>query len=124
MSDALKADLEAGYGFDDDAIILGRGLVPTLDDTVNEVYVQAPLAMLNKHGLIAGATGTGKTKTLQVFAEQLSRAGVPVFLADLKGEGLSILLSESDSTHSFDLLDALYVIERGRVTPKALEGVA
>ncbi len=92
MSDALKADLEAGYGFDDDAIILGRGLVPTLDDTVNEVYVQAPLGMLNKHGLIAGATGTGKTKTLQVFAEQLSRAGVPVFLADLKGDltGLAV----------------------------------
>ena len=56
-------------------------------------------------------------------APALARRLVEV-LADLKGEGLSILLSESDSTHSFDLLDALYVIERGRVTPKALEGVA
>ncbi|MEO6527251.1 MAG: helicase HerA-like domain-containing protein [Gemmatimonadaceae bacterium] len=45
-----------------------------------------PLAMVNRHGLIAGATGTGKTKTLQLIAEQLSAAGVPVFLADVKGD--------------------------------------
>ncbi|MFN8587039.1 MAG: helicase HerA-like domain-containing protein [Candidatus Eisenbacteria bacterium] len=45
-----------------------------------------PLAMANRHGLIAGATGTGKTKTLQLLAEQFSAAGVPVFLADLKGD--------------------------------------
>jgi DNA helicase HerA-like ATPase len=48
--------------------------------------VSLPLAMLNRHGLIAGATGTGKTKTLQLVAEQLSAAGVPVFLADVKGD--------------------------------------
>ena len=42
--------------------------------------------MLNRHGLVAGATGTGKTKTLQLMAEQLSAAGVPVFLADIKGD--------------------------------------
>ncbi|MGY1808184.1 helicase HerA-like domain-containing protein [Blastococcus sp. SYSU D00669] len=48
--------------------------------------VRVPLAMLNRHGLIAGATGTGKTKTLQLIAEQLSAAGVPVVLADVKGD--------------------------------------
>ncbi len=48
--------------------------------------VRIPLATLNRHGLVAGATGTGKTKTLQVMAEQLSAAGVPVFLADIKGD--------------------------------------
>src|SRR4051812_30394840 len=48
--------------------------------------VGIPLAMMNRHGLIAGATGTGKTKTLQLIAEQLSAAGVPVFLADIKGD--------------------------------------
>lgn len=48
--------------------------------------VRIPLSMLNRHGLIAGATGTGKTKTLQLIAEQLSDAGVPVFLADIKGD--------------------------------------
>ncbi|MFF3554638.1 helicase HerA-like domain-containing protein [Streptomyces tsukubensis] len=48
--------------------------------------VRVPLAMLNRHGLVAGATGTGKTKTLQLIAEQLSANGVPVFLADIKGD--------------------------------------
>jgi DNA helicase HerA-like ATPase len=48
--------------------------------------VTLPFAMANRHGLIAGATGTGKTKTLQLVAEQLSAAGVPVFMADLKGD--------------------------------------
>lgn len=84
--DALLDHLRAGYDIDEPTVVLGRPLTPDLHDTVNDVYVQAPLRSLNKHGLIAGATGTGKTKTLQVFAEQLSRAGVPVFLADLKGD--------------------------------------
>src|SRR6187455_3479427 len=51
-----------------------------------EPIVQMPLAMLNRHGLIAGATGTGKTRTLQLIAEQLSAAGVAVFTADVKGD--------------------------------------
>jgi hypothetical protein len=51
-----------------------------------EPIVRVPLAMMNRHGLIAGATGTGKTKSLQLVAEQLSAAGVPVFLADIKGD--------------------------------------
>ena len=42
--------------------------------------------MLNRHGLVAGATGTGKTKTLQLMAEQICAAGVPVFAADIKGD--------------------------------------
>ncbi|MEV8069690.1 helicase HerA-like domain-containing protein [Streptomyces sp. NPDC085995] len=51
-----------------------------------EAQVRVPLGMLNRHGLVAGATGTGKTKTLQLIAEQLSAQGVPVFLADVKGD--------------------------------------
>jgi hypothetical protein len=51
-----------------------------------DVPVRIPIAMTNRHGLVAGATGTGKTKTLQVLAEQLSAAGVPVFAADIKGD--------------------------------------
>jgi len=51
-----------------------------------EPTVRLALPMMNRHGLIAGATGTGKTKTLQLMAEQLSAAGVPVFLADVKGD--------------------------------------
>ncbi len=48
--------------------------------------VRIPLGMVNRHGLVAGATGTGKTKTLQLLAEQLSSNGVPVFAADIKGD--------------------------------------
>ena len=84
--DALAAELQAGYGFEDDAIVLGRALAPDLETPITSAFVQVPLASLNRHGLVAGATGTGKTKTLQVMAEQLSRQGIPVFLADLKGD--------------------------------------
>src|SRR3954470_22016073 len=51
-----------------------------------EPLVSIPISMMNRHGLIAGATGTGKTRTLQLIAEQLSAAGVPVFVADIKGD--------------------------------------
>jgi DNA helicase HerA-like ATPase len=72
------------YAVDGPAIVLGRGVH---DGAVSgEAVVQIPLAMMNRHGLVAGATGTGKTKTLQVMAEQLSAAGVPVFVADVKGD--------------------------------------
>jgi len=60
---------------------------PMLDgELLNEARVQVALSMMNRHGLIAGATGTGKTKTLQLLAGELSRAGVPVFVADIKGD--------------------------------------
>jgi hypothetical protein len=73
-----------GYAFDGPTLLLGA---PLLDGKVaSTARVRVPLSMMNRHGLIAGATGTGKTKTLQVLAGQLSAAGVPVFLADLKGD--------------------------------------
>jgi DNA helicase HerA-like ATPase len=56
------------------------------DELFNDVHVQVPLSILNRHGLVAGATGTGKTKTLQLLAGQLSKQGVPVFVADIKGD--------------------------------------
>ena len=73
-----------GYHFAGPALELGR--LMTDADTLVDVPVRIPLAMLNRHGLVAGATGTGKTKTLQLLAEQLSSAGVPVFAADIKGD--------------------------------------
>src|SRR4051812_4801306 len=81
-----QAAVAAGYAFEGDALQLGRLVEVGRTDTVAAVDVKIPLAMLNRHGLIAGATGTGKTKTLQLLAEQLSAAGVPVFAADIKGD--------------------------------------
>jgi DNA helicase HerA-like ATPase len=75
--------VRAGYGFDGPALEIGA-LVN--GEARADVPVRIPLSMLNRHGLVAGATGTGKTKTLQVLAEQLSAAGVPVFAADVKGD--------------------------------------
>ena len=75
----------AGYAFEGAALELGRLVEAAQPDAVTAVDVKIPLAMLNRHGLIAGATGTGKTKTLQLLAEQLSAAGVPVFAADIEG---------------------------------------
>ena len=75
--------IRAGYAFDGPALDMGA-LVN--GGPLADVPVRIPLAMVNRHGLVAGATGTGKTKTLQVLAEQLSAAGVPVFAADIKGD--------------------------------------
>ncbi len=72
------------YAADGPAIELGRGVLD--GETAADAVVQIPLGMMNRHGLIAGATGTGKTITLQLLAEQLSAAGVPVFAADYKGD--------------------------------------
>jgi DNA helicase HerA-like ATPase len=76
--------ITAGYGFEGPAVELGAGM--HAGATHPDARVRVPLAMLNRHGLVAGATGTGKTKTLQVMAEQLSLAGVPVFISDIKGD--------------------------------------
>ena len=89
MSDAIST-LRDGYTFDQPSIELG--VVVDEGTPVPDVKVRISLSMLNRHGLVAGATGTGKTKTLQLMAEQISRAGVPVFAADIKGDlsGLAI----------------------------------
>jgi len=81
--------IAAGYAVQGQALELGAVVVDgTVDPTAQ---VRIPLATVNRHGLVAGATGTGKTKSLQVIAEQLSAAGVPVVMADIKGDlsGLS-----------------------------------
>ncbi|MEV4915493.1 helicase HerA-like domain-containing protein [Streptomyces tirandamycinicus] len=76
--------IASGYAFPGPALELGA----LLHDgrCLPGAPVRIPLGMLNRHGLVAGATGTGKTKTLQLLAEQLSANGVPVFLADMKGD--------------------------------------
>ncbi|WP_308465899.1 helicase HerA-like domain-containing protein [Rathayibacter soli] len=86
--------IRAGYSFSELALEMGA-LVN--GDALSDVPIRIPIAMLNRHGLVAGATGTGKTKTLQVLAEQLSAAGVPVFAADIKGD-LSGIASAGESS--------------------------
>lgn len=76
--------IAAGYTFDTPILDLGALMADGTPDP--DVQIRIPLAMLTRHGLVAGVTGTGKTKTLQGLAEQLSAAGVPVFLADTKGD--------------------------------------
>ena len=66
------------------SIYLGAGIFN--GEIVSSAKVSLPLRMMNRHGLVTGATGSGKTRTLQLLAEQLSAAGVPVFMPDMKGD--------------------------------------
>jgi DNA double-strand break repair helicase HerA and related ATPase len=84
MDKAFHDAMAAGYALTEPAVILGSAMKD--GELVNDARVQVALSMFNRHGLIAGATGTGKTKTLQLMAGQLSKAGVPVFVADIKGD--------------------------------------
>ena len=84
MDDTFRTEMAAGYSFDEPVIVLGSPIIG--DEVLPDVRVQVPLSRINRHGLIAGATGTGKTKTLQLLAGQLSAAGVPVFAVDVKGD--------------------------------------
>lgn len=84
MTNGAIETITKGYTFDEGSIELG--VLMDEDTAVPEARIRIPLSMLNRHGLVAGATGTGKTKTLQLMAEQISAAGVPVFAADIKGD--------------------------------------
>jgi hypothetical protein len=96
MDQAFRDEMTAGYALSEPGVVIGS---PMQDgEPFNAARVQVALSMLNRHGLIAGATGTGKTKTLQLLAGQLSKAGVPVFVADIKGD-LTGLAAPGDATN-------------------------
>ena len=80
----FRANITEGYTFEGDFITLGSAMLD--GEAVGEANVKIPLSTLNRHGLIAGATGTGKTKSLQVLAEQMALKGIPSLLMDLKGD--------------------------------------
>ncbi len=86
MSDnqAFLDHINEGYKTKGDFLTMGAAI--NNGETITNAHVKIPLKTLNRHGLIAGATGTGKTKTLQVLAENLSEQGIPVLLMDIKGD--------------------------------------
>ncbi len=83
-SESFKTVIQKGYTFDSPIIQLGAGIFE--GQVYRDVQIGIPIKTLNRHGLIAGSTGSGKTKTLQILAEQLSHNGVPSLIMDLKGD--------------------------------------
>src|SRR5512133_1277570 len=81
---AFSELINNGYACMGDNILLGAAMLD--GEAIGNAQVKIPLKTMNRHGLIAGATGTGKTKTLQVISEQLSEKGIPVLLMDVKGD--------------------------------------
>jgi len=96
MDSAFQQEMAAGYAVNGPTLVLGSPMLG--GEILPGVRVQVALPMTNRHGLIAGATGTGKTKTLQLLAGQLSEAGVPVFVADVKGD-LTGLAAPGDASN-------------------------
>ncbi|MDR6966569.1 DNA helicase HerA-like ATPase [Flavobacterium arsenatis] len=82
--EVFSAHINQGYSSKGESIILGGAILD--GEALADSYVKIPLKTLNRHGLIAGATGTGKTKTIQVLSEQLSSFGIPVLMMDIKGD--------------------------------------
>ncbi|HNW57425.1 MAG TPA: DUF853 family protein [Bacteroidales bacterium] len=95
-SENFVKQINDGYVCKGDSIILGCAMLD--GQAVSGTQVKVPLKTLNRHGLIAGATGTGKTKTLQVISEQLSEKGVPVLLMDVKGDLSGIAMSGTEKS--------------------------
>jgi uncharacterized protein len=89
------ADITAGYQFAGPSIVLGGAMLD--GQAIDGLQVKAALRTMNRHGLIAGATGTGKTKSLQLIAEQLAANGVPCLLMDIKGDLSGIAMQGTDN---------------------------
>src|SRR6185436_8655071 len=82
--DAFLKKINEGYSFKGESIKIGAAMLD--GKVIPEAEIFLPLKTLNRHGLIAGATGTGKTKTIQMISEGLSDASIPVLLMDIKGD--------------------------------------
>jgi len=82
--DQFIEDINNAYSFEGENILVGAGIFN--GETLKNLPIKLPLKTFNRHGLIAGATGSGKTKTLQILAENLSSLGIPSLLMDIKGD--------------------------------------
>lgn len=83
-TESFSKQIENGYNSKGESLIFGGAILD--GEAITDAHVKIPLKTLNRHGLIAGATGTGKTKTIQVLSEQLSSFGIPVLMMDIKGD--------------------------------------
>lgn len=93
--DEFVAEVQTGYNFSGSSLVLGGAMLD--GEAIQGLQVKVPLRSMNRHGLIAGATGTGKTKSLQAIAEQLAANGVPSLLMDIKGDLSGIAMPGSDN---------------------------
>ncbi len=114
LDDEQIATIKAGYTFDAPALEMGA-LVN--GEPLPGVPIRIPVAMMNRHGLVAGATGSGKTKTLQVLAEQLAAHGVPVFAPDIKGDLSGIAIPGEPSDKLLDRTRSIGQDWRPHATP-------
>ncbi|MBK6931751.1 MAG: DUF853 family protein [Saprospirales bacterium] len=92
--DDFSAEIQTGYTFSGLSLVLGCAMLDA--EAIPGLQIKVPLRTMNRHGLIAGATGTGKTKSLQVIAEQLAANGVPSMLMDIKGDLSGIAMPGTD----------------------------
>lgn len=99
-NEAFIQAVKSGYTFKGESVKIGAGILD--GEVIADAGIYLPLKTLNRHGLIAGATGTGKTKTLQMISEFLSDASVPVLLMDIKGDlsGIAAIGAANDKINT------------------------
>lgn len=120
--DQFEKELTAAYTFDGASVVLGGAMFNKAP--VQGLQVKIPLRTINRHGLIAGATGTGKTKSLQLFVEQLSLAGVPSVVMDIKGDLSGLARPGSTNKHVVFRTEAAALDYKPQGFPVELLGLA
>ncbi len=114
----FSRSIENGYTFKGESVLLGGAMKE--GEPVQGLQIKVPLKTINRHGVIAGATGTGKTKSMQVFAEQLSLAGVPCVMMDIKGDLSGLARPGSGNKHIDFRKEAIGIDWEGRGLPVEL----
>jgi hypothetical protein len=114
-TEQFSSDINTGYSFEGDSIVLGGAMLD--GQNIPGLQIKAPLRMFNRHGLVAGATGTGKTKTLQALAESLSNNGVSVLMMDIKGDLSGISQAGSENPKITDRVQKIGFNWKAQATP-------